>query len=147
MQAVLQNPVVSDALLLVGGLGLLTSLSGNWFFVFPIAEISGVPVVPRPGTSYDPNYVVGGWAENPGTVLKAWAFWVFNLSQSEAGLMNDSAWTWYHEAGDGWESWRWGQVDPTIPGSKPETGYGTLGPYWGWLSLAAVVGGLVLKKI
>lgn len=145
MQSVLQNPVVSDALLLVGGVSLLSSFTGSWFFVFPVATFSGTPVVPVTNTTFEPNYVTGGWEQSPGTALKAWAFWVFYLTQSEAGLMNDPSWQWYHEPS--WESWRWGQVDPTNPGTTPETGYGTLGPYWGWVSLAAVVGGLVLKKL
>lgn len=134
-------PLVSDGLLAVGGIGLLSSLSGKYFFLFPIAywQLKDVSESWTSAFSHPTNY------------LEEWAFFVFNLTEGET-VAESKNWFWYNDVGakkGAWDSYRWAGKPPSWAGSNVKSGatYGTLGAYAGWVMLGMVVVGAGMKFV
>ena len=134
-------PLVADALIVVGGVGLLSSLvSGNWFFFIPIATKQGNNVA----NSWPPKF------KHPVAYIRIWAFFVFNLTEDEAGIDKlKHQWAWNNDSGgtDVWGLYSW--ASQTVPeGSNYDlyqAYYGPLGADAGYGMVAAIVVGIGLK--
>lgn len=136
---------LSDILVGTSGIALATSLTGHWFLVVPVVEddpthnfgwdsFTTVPLVGTAGSS---------WIDNTALSFKVWAFFVFNLTQEQAGL--DQWPAWY--SGAHWDQFKWGGLpDPSLRlPATPIGSYGELGPYAGRAFLALLFAGLLAR--
>lgn len=134
-------PLVADGLIVVGGLGLVSSLvSGNWFFFIPIATAKGANVA----NSWPPKF------KHPVAYIRIWAFFVFNLTEDEAGIDKlKSQYAWNNDSGgtDVWGLYSWGASKVPEGNTQQSYGaaYGPLGADAGYGMVAAVVVGLAVK--
>lgn len=153
----------ADVLLATGAVGLVSGLGGKYFFVFPMISYTtldaaqgngkapdtatwGMPIGPAFTLDYNTSNNIPGGPVSLGQTLAVSLSFEFNLPLSTFGL-------------DQWLGWGYGShgANTGAPGTTPWTykpsGWNTpifvagpLGQYAGYLFLAALLGGVALRK-
>ena len=138
-------PILSTLLVLPSAIALGTSFLGHWFFVLPVIEAGN----PDTGADWSPMTTVpyvatagSSWIDNTDLSFRMWAFFVFNLTQTTAGVNSNTGFN----AGAAYAQSKWGSPWPSATGNTGTQGaYGLLGPYAGWLFLGALFAGLGIR--
>jgi hypothetical protein len=139
-----RNPTIADALIVLGAGGLLSSLTGRWFFVVPVATYNNESVwgYDAGATKIMPDY------SDIGNFLRVWAFIVFNLTETESGVLGMPSTTYGLYAAPPWADWKWGDPVPaSLGGGSSQTAYGPLGPSFGFVSLGVFAVGGALRLL
>lgn len=131
-----------NVLIGVGAGAILTSLvSMKWFFVVPVATYQGKTV--------ESGMLMPSLFSDPVGYLKIWSFYVFNLTESQAGI-SESTSDFGFFVGTDWNSYKWGGLPPSLSGQTAaqfQANYGSFGPYAGFAALGAIGLGVVLNVI
>lgn len=124
----------------VGSAAILSSLSMRWFFVVPVATFQGKTV--------ESGMLMPSPFSDPIGYLRVWSFYVFNLSESTAGVSGQEDFGFFTSAD--WNQYSWGSLPPAVSGQTAaefQALYGAFGAYAGFVSLGAIGLGVILNLV